>query len=161
MPTNKWVGAVDIQSMLTTFPAKYRDNVVRRAVTKGMQPVLEQARSNISRYPKVASGLKLVVHVRGNDVIARVILVGPSAGFGNWIEHGTAAHTITAIRAQALHFEGRFAKVVTVSGIRPQPWARPAFEAKKNEAFTLTADHIGRYLTKQGLNDPPPVMEII
>lgn len=147
-------GLKELQALLDTLPAKLEANVMRGALRAGMKPVQADAKAHAAHASGLLrDGLKIKTRSKGGRVYAVLRTTGKHSFLANWVEYGTAAHTITAKNRKGLSFGGLFFQSVDHPGAKPHPFMRPALDARAQDAVVAAAEYMKKRLaTKQGLD---------
>ena len=169
-------GGRELQEFLNTLPAKVEKNILRSALGAGAREMAKEIREralvgppsskgarlyggyagalrdSVKVYTKVAKGGKIVAGIRVGGKNKK----GADVFYAHIIEFGSRPHLIKAKRGGALFIAGSLIKEVMHPGTRPQPFVRPAFDAKATEAIAAVAAQIRKRLTKEGINAPAP-----
>jgi HK97 gp10 family phage protein len=180
-------GLSDLQKFLDQLPAKMEANIMRGALRTGCNVIKKQAAANIHR---VSGELEKSLGVVARRTKGRKVAVSVFAGrgFGKkgmppsnqpiWVEYGTAAHWINVkkeeraglsvrklnkyVASGSLKIGGAFiGSSVAHPGARPQPFMRPALDAKSQDAVLAAAEYIKKRLaTKHGLDTSDVNIEV-
>jgi HK97 gp10 family phage protein len=149
-------GLKELNVFLDTLPDKLQKNVMRAALRAGAKVIADQARENVP----VASGklkkdITIGTRSRGGVVTASVKAGAKSAWYAKFVEFGTAAHEINAKPGSVMMFNGQIAIRVNHPGAKPQPFMRPALDARGQAAVQAVAEKMREVLaTKHGLSVP-------
>ena len=150
-------GLAELQKMLDSIPAKLEANIMRGALRAGAKVIEAEAKANVP----IASGvlrdsIRVSARRKGSTVTASIKAGGKTksgdAFYARFVEFGTAAHVIKGKVGGWLSFGGLFTKSVQHPGAKPQPFMRPALDAKAEQAIVAVGNYIKKRLTKQGLN---------
>lgn len=150
-------GLRELNAMLQSLPLKLEKNVLRQALRAGANVVKAEAQHQLAAHGNVdtgilSKGLRVSTRVKRGTVTASVKAKGEHGYIANWIEHGTAAHIISAKNNGFLTFAGGFYRSVEHPGIQAQPFLRPALDGKSQAALVAVGEAIKARLTKEGLN---------
>lgn len=147
-------GLSALNAMLQSFPAKLEQNVLRGAMRAGAKVVLPVAKANAPRDTgEMADDMKVSVSAKRGRVTGKVKLTGKHAFLGNWLEHGVAAHQISAKSGGWLFLGNGFAKSVLHPGIKPHPFMRPALDTQATASVVAIGNYIkDRLASKHGLD---------
>lgn len=152
------VGAKELEYAMRILPTTIANRIVPTALRGAAKPIVQSARWRLSwnkRTGELAKSIGTKLAKKRSDA-ARVMIVGPRskkttdskgrpvnpANYAHLVEYGTQAHTITPrIAAVGVGgvlgpFKGSegFAAKVEHPGADAQPFLRPAFDSKKNQA---------------------------
>lgn len=151
------VGGRQLAEMLRTLPVKIEKNIMRSALRAGANEIRKEARERVPvdsgqlyRSIKVSTGSK-----RGR-ITAKLKAGGRLAPHAHLVEYGTRPHKIVARNGSGLTVGGSVVREVDHPGARPQPFMRPALDAKSGEAIAAVAAKVRERLTAQGINTPAP-----
>jgi HK97 gp10 family phage protein len=148
-------GGKELQELLNTLPVKLERSILRGAMRAGAKVILDEAKNNVPvQSGDLRDSLRISTNARRGKVTASVRSGNKKVFYSNFVEYGTAAHSITAKSGGALSFGGVFTKSVNVAGARPKPFLRPALDTKSTEAINMIGEYIRKRLTKAGLNAP-------
>lgn len=171
-------GGRELDELLRTLPAKIEKNIMRSALVAGARVVAKEARQRAPVGPPSEAGEKLYGGYAGalRDSIRVTSRVGKDgrvtasvkAGgttkkganvfYAHIVEFGAGSHSIRPRGKKRLELGGQFiAGSVTHPGIRPQPFMRPAADAKFAEAVKAVENKVRDRLQKYGLDVPAPV----
>lgn len=150
-------GLKELQAFLDELPAKMEQNIMRSALRAGANVVKVEAQQQLASNGNVktgvlSKGLKVSTRAKRGVVTASVKAKGKHGYIAHWIEHGTAAHTISGKKGKALGFAGGVFKSVRHPGIKAKPFLRPALDGKSGAALVAVGEAIKKRLTKQGIN---------
>jgi HK97 gp10 family phage protein len=153
MANVSFTGGKELFELLQTLPAKLEKNIMRGALRAGAKVILDEAKQNVP----VSSGdlrdsLRVSTSGKGGKVMASVKAGNKKVWYSRLVEFGVAAHNINASGNGFLSFGGFFTKSVQHPGFQAKAFLRPAFDSKNSEAIEEIGRHIGKRLTKQGLN---------
>lgn len=110
------------------------DAVMEDAVEAGAEIIREEASSQASKTSgQLSEHIEVAVERQGADITASV---GPDRDrfWGLFVEFGADEHEISPKNAAALKFEGVYRAHATHPGVPAQPFLRPAFDEKSDEA---------------------------
>lgn len=178
-------GGKELQAFLDQLPAKMEANVMRSALRKGAQVIAEEAKMQCpTDTGRLRDSIRVSVRLIRGKVVAKVSAGGATkkrvsstasggvkvaydnAYYARFVEFGTAAHYIKAVKAKSLvlrankqassGFANRWMSWVVDGvehpGARAKPFMRPAFDSKSTAALQAVIDQIRKRLTKQGIN---------
>jgi len=138
-------GIDELGEVLASLGDKFGGQVVDKILRKAAQPMLKRAKelsSNADVTGDTTKSIGIIANRKTNT-----IKLGPRRGGGfkgyhaHLLEYGTAPHIIRAKAAGGLlKFGGTYAQEVHHPGIAPQPFMRPAFDSKKDEAIGIIKD---------------------
>jgi HK97 gp10 family phage protein len=149
-------GGKEVGEFLKTLPAKIRRNVIRSALRAGAKVIADEAKANAPvQDGDLRRSIRVSTRVKGDKASASAKVGNKKVWYSHFVEFGTAAHRIAAKNGKVLSFNGVFRKEVMHPGTRAKPFMRPALDAKSTEAINAVGRHIGKRLTKLGLNAPP------
>lgn len=157
-------GLSQLNDFLRQLPEKMERNVLRGALRAGAKPILVQTQANAAhRTGELAKDIKIATSTKGGRVTARVMLTGPHAFVGRWLEFtGAAPHTISARGGHWLFLGGMFAKSVQHPGFHPKPFMRPALDSQAGAAVVAAAEYMKiRLATKNGLDTSDVDVELV
>jgi HK97 gp10 family phage protein len=145
----KFVGLEELSQVLDGLAGDKRlsGKVVRGILNKGAKPIIEDAKSRVSKRDGDLQKAIGSIPGRGQGK-GEQIYVGPRRGgrykgyAGHLVEYGTAPHIIKAKAAEGkLHLRGNvFVEEVHHPGAAAKPFMRPAFDSKKDEAIGIIKD---------------------
>jgi HK97 gp10 family phage protein len=151
------VGGRELDDLLRTLPAKMHKNINRAALRAGAAVYLAEVKQRIPRDSgQLEASARITTRAQGDMVSASVKVGNFVAWYAHLVEFGTRAHTEHAHRGGAMRFGSVVTQVVHHPGTSPQPFMRPAADAKFGEAVAAVTKKIRERLTKQGLNVPAP-----
>lgn len=178
MPTNQNItGGAELQAALSSLPAKIEKNIMRSALATGAREVAKEIKARAPVGPPSAEGARLYggyagalrdsvrvsTRVGKDGTIRAVVRVGGKnkkgvdVFYARFIEYGTRPHVIKAKNGGALSLGGALVGGVMHPGTRPNPFVRPVFDAKSQDAIAAVASKIRERLTKEGINSPAPM----
>ncbi|ATQ74854.1 hypothetical protein CR152_10210 [Massilia violaceinigra] len=150
-------GGRELSAFLSALPAKLEKNIMRSALRAGAVVIRDEAKANVpvdqgllQKSVRISSGTK-----RGT-VTGTVKAGGRMAPHAHLVEYGTRPHKIEPKNAGALAINGTPFRSVEHPGARPQPFMRPALDAKAPQAIEAIAAQIRKRLTAEGINVPAP-----
>lgn len=154
-------GLADLQKFLDQLPVKMEKNVMRGALRAGMNTVKPVAKAIIrSVSGLLAKGLKVGTKAKGGTVTATLKATGKHGWLARFVEFGTAAHKIAALKVPALWFGGLFVKSVNHPGAKPHPFMRPALDSQAQNAVVAAGNYAKvRLATKHGLDTADVTIE--
>lgn len=162
-------GTKELIEFLSNLPLKLEKNILRSALRAGAGVIAKEAKAKV---PVGMGNLKKSIrtgsNVRKGGVEAYVRAGGrknkskdkdQSAFYAQFVEFGTAYHPIKPKNKKALKFKAkdgstRLASQVLHPGAKAQPFMRPAYDAKSEQAMYAVSNRIRQRLTKAGLNAP-------
>lgn len=177
-------GGAETRRYMTELPGLLRDRVLRGAARAGAKVIAEGAKERLgSRTAEgpggadvlIANSVKVQVKLKGEIVRGRILLDGPGAYVGRWLEYGTDPHFISVdpqyrqgMTARRINKsiadgdEGLKASLVingkpvgtTVfhPGARKAPFLRPAVDTLEREALAAAQAYITARLTRAGIS---------
>ena len=150
-------GGAELARFMATLSAKVEKNIMRSALRAGAVVIRDEAKANV---PVDSGLLKKSIRIsggsKGGTVTGSVKVGGRKAPHAHLVEFGTRPHKIEPKDAEALAINGTPFRSVEHPGARPQPFMRPAFDAKAQQAIAAVADQIRKRLTAEGINTPAP-----
>lgn len=172
-------GLKELDDALRTLPEKLHKNVMRAALRAGMKEFQAEILYRVPIGTPSGEGIRLYGHYRGalrdsikistrskrGIVTAKVTAGGKTKGgadvfYAHFLEFGTAAHQIRGARGGFLSFGGGRYRSVMHPGTKPQPFMRPALDAKAEAAVRAFASKVRSVLaTKHGIDVPAPMEE--
>jgi HK97 gp10 family phage protein len=142
----RFVGLEELGQVLDGLAGdkKLSGKVVRGILNKAAKPIIDEAKSRVSKQDGDLQKSIGSIAGRGRGK-GEQIYVGPRRGgrfkgyAGHLVEYGTAPHLIKAKAAGGqLHLRGNvFATEVQHPGAVAKPFMRPAFDSKKEEAINI------------------------
>lgn len=173
----KVTGLKELALLMQQLPEKIERNVMRGALRAGAKVLEEEA----LRHVPVDSGdlrksLKVSTRNKQGTVTARL---STNVFYARWVEYGTGAHWISvnpedapkrltrggvkAVSVATLNDKAKSGSLkigenfvgasVAHPGAKPQPFMRPALDAKSGEAIVAAAEYMKKRLaTKHGLD---------
>lgn len=172
------IGARELDRLLQTLPVKIEKNILRSALVAGARVIAKEAKLRAPVGPPSDAGKQLYGGYAGalRDSIRTSSRIGKDgrvtasvkAGGGtkkgadvfyaHIVEFGAASHRIRPRAKKSLELGGKFvAGTVAHPGIRPQPFMRPAADAKFTEAVAAVKLKIQTRLQQYGPDVPAPV----
>jgi HK97 gp10 family phage protein len=163
-------GDKELLRTLNRLEAKATRRVVRPAASKAMTPVLKDARRrarDIGEHGALAKSLgkKTKTYSRAGVVM---VIIGPRSDYqdpatghkpsktAHLVEYGTAPHTIQPKHGKVLVFEPDTWNTPTViarrtvhPGAKPQPFMRPAFDTKSDQASYIFMTEVRKNILKE------------
>ena len=184
-------GGAATRRYMTELPGLLRDRVLRGAARAGAKVIAEGAKERLGGRTAegpggadvlIANSVKVQVKLKGEIVRGRVLLRGPGAYVGRWLEYGTDPHFIsvdpqyrqgmTARRINKSISDGNDGlkaslvingKPVGTSvyhpGARKVPFLRPAVDTLEREALAEAQAYINARATRAGLLAGPAAEE--
>lgn len=170
-------GGADLDRLLQTLPVKLERNIMRAALAAGARVIRDEAKrlapvgrpsnTNIKDYGGYPGALRDSVRVSTGVTKAGEVFAGVKAGgrtkkgadvfYAHIVEFGARRHIIRP-RVKKMEINGKFvAGQVDHPGVRPQPFLRPAMDAKLPEALDRVTTYIRKRLAKEGIDAPAPV----
>jgi HK97 gp10 family phage protein len=153
-------GGKELAEFLKTLPQKLERNVMRSALAAGARVIANEAKANApAKSKRLIKSIRVSTDARKGVIEAYAKAGGKKAFYANFVEFGTAAHTITAKSGKMLKFTARDGNKVTIkevlhTGAIAKPFLRPALDTKAPEAIRAIGSKIKERLTTQGLNAP-------
>jgi HK97 gp10 family phage protein len=168
-------GLGDVNSFLSTLPAKLESNILRGALKAGADVFAAEARDTV-RSHEVRDAISTSSRAEKGLVSAKVQVKGKGAYLAPWLEHGTDPHFIsvddsvsegktvrrinTEVKHHSLEIGGHFVgTTVHHPGAQPYPFMRPAVDNKSGAAIAAIGDYIAARCTKAGFAAPAPSQE--
>ena len=153
-------GGRELAQFLSTLSAKVEKNIMRSALRAGGAVIRAEAKANV---PVAEGALKKSVRIsskaKGGSITVSVKVGGKGAPHAHLVEFGTKPHKIEPKDAAALSIAGTPYRSVEHPGAAPNPFMRPALDAKSAEAIEAVSAQIRKRLTKEGINVPAPEVE--
>lgn len=170
-------GGAELDRLLQTLPAKLEGNVMRAALAAGARVIMREAKrnapvgppssTNAQEYGGYQGALRDSVRVTTGRTKTGTVFASVKAGgrtkkgadvfYAHIIEFGSRRHLIRP-RAGRLEIGGKFVGgAVDHPGIRPQPFMRPALDAKLPEALQAITTYVRKRLAKEGIDVPAPI----
>lgn len=123
------------------------NQVMRGILNKAAKPIVQDAKQRVAKRNGDVEKSIGVIPGRGQGR-GQQVYIGPRRGgrykgyVGHLLEYGTTPHIIKAKAAGGvLHlYGGQFAEQVEHPGMAAQPFMRPAYDAKKDEAIGIVKD---------------------
>jgi hypothetical protein len=180
-------GGAATRRYMTQLPELLRERVLRGAARAGAKVIAGGAKERLGDRTAdgpggakvmIADLVKVRVKLKGEVVRGRVLLHGPGAYVGRWLEYGTDPHfisvdpqyrqgmtarrinkTITAgdesLKA-SLSINGKpVGTTVFHPGARKVPFLRPAVDTLEREALAAAQTYINARLTRAGISFNP------
>ena len=150
-------GGRELAQVLSTLAPKLEKNIMRAALRAGAAVIREEAKANVPVLEgKLKKSIKVSAKVKAGKIMASVKVGGRLAPHAHLVEFGTRPHKIEPKNAGALSIAGVAYRSVDHPGARPNPFFRPALDAKSGDAVAAVAAKIRERLTKEGINSPAP-----
>lgn len=172
------IGGRQLAEFLATLPAKIEANIMRSALGAGAREMAKEIRERAPVGPPSDEGARLYGGYEGalrdsvrvytkifrGKVVAGIRVggktkKGASVFYAHIIEYGSRPHLIKAKPGGAIFVGGSPLTQVMHPGTRPNPFVRPAFDMKAQDAIAAVSAQIGKRLTKAGINVPAPEEE--
>jgi len=146
-------GLAALQKMLDQVPVELEKKIMRTALRRGMQPILDDARLNAPKDTGLmAEGLKLSTVVKNGAIVARVRAGGKHGFIAYWHEYtGARAHTIKAKDSRGLVVGGHVYRQVEHPGMKPHPFMRPALDKNAQASVMIVGEYIKKRLSTKKL----------
>jgi len=146
-------GGEQLQAFLNTLAPKIERNIMRGALRAGAKVIADEAKNNVPvKSSDLRDSIRVGTKTKRGQVTASVKAGNKKAYYYNFVEFGTAAHSISGKGKGFLNIGGVFAKSVNHPGARAKPFMRPSLDSKANEAIQAVGVAIGKRLTKEGIN---------
>lgn len=126
----KLEGMDELTDALEQLPKALGDRVLKRALTRAAQPVIEHAKSSAAFVDR-SGALRDSIGVRPmrRKRYGSEIAIGPTAPHAHLVEFGTQSHRIDAAPGSVLAtVNAVFGKEVEHPGAAPRPFFRPAWD---------------------------------
>jgi HK97 gp10 family phage protein len=149
-------GLAEIEKRLQALPEKLRRKHINQAMQEGMDLVRDEAQRHIpSRKPNsgweafvyrgqtLRNSVATTVSVKQKSATGRVGLDIKKVHHGHLVEFGTKPHKIR-IKTKA----GRY-RTIKHPGARKQPFMRPAFDNKGDQAVEIMTTRLARAVEKE------------
>jgi HK97 gp10 family phage protein len=158
-------GGEAVHKLLQQLPVEVETKILRNGLSAGARVLRDEARS---RVPSKTGALRASIKTSRNtnktegQVVAKVRLKGKHSFLGNFIEYGVAAHQIW-VRGdkQTLLINGvAIGKQVWHPGIAPQPFMRPALDARGGDAVQVVGEYLTRYLQWGTISAPEVAVDL-
>ncbi|WP_223799111.1 HK97 gp10 family phage protein [Sphingomonas nostoxanthinifaciens] len=163
-------GRADVARFFQQLPAELGRKVLLGAARAAANIVAAEARQR-SISSEVTDAIKVAARREEGRVVAKVQVKGPGAYIAPWLEYGTDPHFITVDESQrrgmsvgkinrshaegSLVINGQFVgNTVHHPGARPNPFLRPALDAKEAEAIAAAQTYINARITREGITGP-------
>lgn len=171
-------GGKELDKLLQTLPVKLERNVLRSALVAGARVIAKEAKQlapvgqpsnvNAQLYGGYAGALRDSVRVTSGTTKTGRVYASVKAGgrtkkgadvfYAHIVEMGARRHRIAPRAKKALEIGNKFvAGAVDHPGTRPQPFMRPAADAKTGEAVMKMTQKIRERLQKFGVDAPAPI----
>lgn len=171
-------GGAELDRLLQTLPVKLERNIMRAALANGARVIMREAKAlapvgqpsntNAQEYGGYPGALRDSVRVstgvtRKGEAFASVkaggrTKKGADVFYAHIVEFGARRHIIRPRPGKKLNIGGQFiGGTVEHPGVRPQPFMRPALDAKLSEALAATTVYIRKRLAKEGIDVPAPI----
>lgn len=170
-------GKSDVVRFIAQQRALIEEKLLRGAGRAGAKVLREEARHRLggrtaetSAGTKVliADALKIVVRSKPGMITAKVILKGPGAYVGRWLEYGTRPHLISAhvevregrsinrinklAREGSLVIGGKFVGAsVWHDGAKKKPFMRVSLDTREADARAAMQTYINKHVTRKGI----------
>jgi HK97 gp10 family phage protein len=149
-------GLRELELALQAVPIKFARNVARGSLNKAGMVYKRAAVRNLKanktmRTGALAKSIKVSTRLFAYSAFEAGKPVGKVAvkeWYGHFIEGGTQAHEIKAVRAEYLSVGNGTRKSVQHPGITAKPFFRPAFDQESRNAVLAAADYIKMRLEK-------------
>lgn len=184
-------GGAATRRYMQQLPELFRERVLRGAARRGATVIADGAKERLGDRSAhgpgggkvlIADSVKVRVRLKGEVVRGRVLLNGPGAYVGRWLEYGTDPHFIsvdpqyrngmTARRINKSIADGNdslktslvingkpVGATVYHPGARKVPFLRPAVDTLEREALAAAQAYISARATRAGLLAGPAAEE--
>lgn len=169
-------GLAELDAMLKQLPAVVELNVMRGALRAGQKVIMDEAKARVPvDQGDLKNSIRIQYRARSKKfgwVRLHLVAGNKKAYNANWIEYGTASHytgsgrTVgkayiikakdgtgkelkNGLKRAALRIGAKMVGQVTHSGIKPQPFMRPAFDRASGPALDATVQYIRDRLPKE------------
>lgn len=168
-------GGRELNALLQQLPVEVETKILRNALARAANVVRDEARERAPiETGDLRDAIKSSRNTKGGQVIAKVKLLGEHSFLGYFFEFGVAPHLIKVAEDAKPTKQKRDGRVVPLSmgtinkmvgrgslviggnfvgpmvmhpGISPQPFMRPAMDAKAAAAIEVAGQYIAQYLT--------------
>lgn len=167
-------GGKALDDFLKSLPGKVEKNIMRSALRQGANEFKDEVKATVpvgppsfenrqlyGAYPgALRDTVRVTTKSKGGKVSASVKIGGKNKKghvvfYAHMVEFGTKPHKITSKKGY-LSINGRVVKAINHPGTAPQPFMRPAFDAKATAAIAAVGAQIRKRLTAEGINVPAP-----
>jgi HK97 gp10 family phage protein len=156
-------GGDELAALLGQLPVEVETKIMRQGLAAGANVIRDEARA---RAPKKTGALARSIKTtrdtkrQSGQVIAKVRLKGRHAFLGRFFEYGVLPHKIWTTSKESLVVNGvAIGRQAWHPGISPQPFFRPAFDAKSAAAVDIVGDYLRQYLQFGAISVPPVAVE--
>lgn len=172
-------GGADTRRFMQQLPEQLMKRVLPGAARAGAKVIAEEAKHRLGgRRADTAGGgkvliadsVKVRVRRKGDKIHARILLQGPGAYVGLWLERGTAPHIISVEdsaregrsvnRINKLAREGSLVigdtfvgAAVFHPGAKPHPFLNPALDIREDDARAAAQTYINARVSRRGIKD--------
>tara|TARA_R100001086_G_scaffold238110_2_gene162634 strand:+ start:3918 stop:4481 length:564 start_codon:yes stop_codon:yes gene_type:complete len=148
----QFTGNKELQQILDGLPVKIRKTVMRRAMSRGADSVLNKMQMNLVPHEESgllsdSLGVKMIQYKSG----ATVAVIGPRTGFkrmyhgkmrnplnyAHLVEYGTFQHMIHPLTKTVLIIGRSFKRAVIHPGSKPVAFMRRAWQSKRAKALQI------------------------
>lgn len=166
---------------VTELPERFLQRVLPGAARTGAEVIAEGAKDLLGDRKaetggggevRIADSVKVKVRRKDGQIRARIMLDGPGAYVGRWLEYGTDPHLIsvsdevrggrTVARINTLAKEGSLiiggqfvGQSVFHPGAQAKPFMRPALDTREAEAIAAAQSYINARGTRAGIAAAP------
>lgn len=156
-------GLAELDNLLKEIPTIIERNVMRTALRRGQEIMLNSAKTNLQKNGSVLSGDLLnslrISHKRKSEkygwVRYHLIAGNKKAWYSHIVEYGSGSfyagtgtkskkqpYEIKPKKRKSLFLAGVFKEIVIHPGARPKPFMRPAFDSTNQESLNTIAEYI-------------------
>jgi len=175
-------GGAAARQRMAQLPEKIIEQLLPGAARAGADVIAEDAKDRLGskkadsggREVLIAEAVKVRVKRDGTKVRARILLEGPGAYVGRWLEYGTAPHFISVddevrqgmtarrintrlaagdddLKATLLINGKPVGRSVFHPGAKPEPFLGPALATREADATAAALAHVLKVATRKGL----------
>lgn len=165
-----------VKALLAKAPTAIVQNILVGAGRAAAKVVAKEAAERC-----ISEDARSAIHTqsgtRDGKVVAKVIVKGPGAYIGVWLEYGTSPHFISVHDEQrgglsvnkvnqrvaegSLVIGGKFVgATVHHPGAKPHPFLRVSFDMKEGEALAAAQAYIDTRIANAGLFASPPAEDV-
>lgn len=157
-------GLDELDKLLQAFAPRVEANILRGSLNAANKVILQKAKElapvddgDLKASIRVTSKIK-----RANGwVESRIVAGNKKAYYANWVEFGTGtfysgtgdsvrrSYIIRPRTTKGLFFTNTVREEVRHPGIKPQPFMRPAFDMKQNEALKQFGDFMRKRIERE------------
>lgn len=145
-------GLRQLDKALNDLPLKARGPIIRGALNKAANPMLNAARTLSEVDSPKKKIIKKASNPRRKNNFTAEVLIGftKDAWYLRLIETGTSAHKIRAKKASILTDQVMFfGREVDHPGITARPFLRPAYDAEHNNFIRIFKEEMKRRITER------------